>query len=167
MRSKKGQAAIEFLVTYGWAILGVLVAVGALAYFGVFNPSKYVNDECNFGDQWHCEDFIMSSNGNVTVRLRNNFGTNLNMSCQQSYLIIDEENGSCSRIFVAGPPACSASYCEVPAGSTVDVTFALSPWTPNDRLRGKAAIRFSKVGDGSPWHIQTGDIYGTVTDKTG
>jgi len=34
---RKGQAAIEFLVTYGWAILIVLIAIGALAYFGVLN----------------------------------------------------------------------------------------------------------------------------------
>jgi hypothetical protein len=34
---KKSQAAMEFLMTYGWAILVVLVAIGVLAYFGVFN----------------------------------------------------------------------------------------------------------------------------------
>ena len=33
--NKKGQAAIEFLMTYGWAILMVLIAIGALAYSGV------------------------------------------------------------------------------------------------------------------------------------
>ena len=35
---KKGQAAMEFLMTYGWAILVVLIALGALFYLGVFNP---------------------------------------------------------------------------------------------------------------------------------
>lgn len=39
---KKCQAAMEFLMTYGWAILVVLVAVGALFYFGVFDK-----DNCN------------------------------------------------------------------------------------------------------------------------
>lgn len=33
MINKKSQAAVEFLMEYGWAILVVLVAVGALAYF--------------------------------------------------------------------------------------------------------------------------------------
>lgn len=32
----RGGAVMEFLMTYGWAILVVLVAIGALAYFGVF-----------------------------------------------------------------------------------------------------------------------------------
>jgi len=39
---KKGQALMEFLMTYGWAILVVLVAIGALAYFGVLNPERFL-----------------------------------------------------------------------------------------------------------------------------
>ncbi len=35
---KKGQAAMEFLMTYGWAILVVLIALGALFFLGVFDP---------------------------------------------------------------------------------------------------------------------------------
>ncbi len=31
---------MEFLMTYGWAILIVLIAIGALTYFGVFDPDK-------------------------------------------------------------------------------------------------------------------------------
>ena len=31
---------LEFLMTYGWAILVILVAVGALAYFGMFNKEQ-------------------------------------------------------------------------------------------------------------------------------
>lgn len=38
---KKGQAAMEFLMTYGWAILVVLIAIGALAYFGVLSPERF------------------------------------------------------------------------------------------------------------------------------
>lgn len=38
-RRAKGQAALEFLVTYGWAILAAIIAIGVLAYFGVFSPS--------------------------------------------------------------------------------------------------------------------------------
>ena len=36
---RKGQAAMEFLMTYGWAILVVLVVIGALAYFGILSPT--------------------------------------------------------------------------------------------------------------------------------
>ena len=43
---KKGQAAMEFLMTYGWAILVVLIAISALTYFGVLNPSKFLPEKC-------------------------------------------------------------------------------------------------------------------------
>ena len=36
--AKRGQAAMEFLMTYGWAILAAIIAIAALAYFGVFSP---------------------------------------------------------------------------------------------------------------------------------
>ena len=44
--NKRAQAALEFLMTYGWAILVVLAAIGALAYFGVLNPSNFLPSKC-------------------------------------------------------------------------------------------------------------------------
>ena len=43
---RKGQAAMEFLMTYGWAILIVVIAVAALAAFGVFNPQRFAQERC-------------------------------------------------------------------------------------------------------------------------
>ena len=45
-QSTKGQAAMEFLMTYGWAILVVLAAIAALAYFGVLSPEKFLPEKC-------------------------------------------------------------------------------------------------------------------------
>ena len=44
--SRKSQAAMEFLMTYGWAILVVLAAIAALAYFGVLSPEKFLGEKC-------------------------------------------------------------------------------------------------------------------------
>ena len=43
---KSAQAAMEFLMTYGWAILVVLAAIAALAYFGVLSPEKFLPEKC-------------------------------------------------------------------------------------------------------------------------
>ena len=43
---RKSQAAMEFLMTYGWAILIVLAAIAALAYFGVLSPEKFLGEKC-------------------------------------------------------------------------------------------------------------------------
>ena len=54
MLNKKAQEAMEFLMTYGWAIIVVLVAIGALAYFGVLGDSSKF--QCNnFPEGCICE----------------------------------------------------------------------------------------------------------------
>ncbi|MDP6139346.1 MAG: hypothetical protein QGI89_04610 [Candidatus Woesearchaeota archaeon] len=56
IKSKKSQAAMEFLMTYGWAILVVLVAIGALAYFGVMSPDKFLPAKCTLPAGVACVD---------------------------------------------------------------------------------------------------------------
>ena len=41
---KRGQTALEYLITYGWAILIILVVLAVLWYYGVFDPSKYAGE---------------------------------------------------------------------------------------------------------------------------
>ena len=54
---KKAQAAMEFLMTYGWAILVVLAAIAALAYFGVLSPDRFLPSKCVFPSGFGCIDF--------------------------------------------------------------------------------------------------------------
>lgn len=42
---KKAQSALEFLTTYGWAFLVILIMIGALAYFGVLDPNRFLPEE--------------------------------------------------------------------------------------------------------------------------
>lgn len=74
---RKGQAALEFLTTYGWAFLVILVMIGALAYFGVLDPQKYLPQRCQFGTELQCEQYTLDSTpvGNDIARfqLRNSF----------------------------------------------------------------------------------------------
>ena len=73
MIMKKSQAALEFLMTYGWAILVVLVAIGALAYFGVLSPDKFLPAKCTLQAGIACLDHKATATG-VTVRITNSLG---------------------------------------------------------------------------------------------
>lgn len=64
---------MEFLMTYGWAILVVLVVVGALAYFGVLDPTKLLPDKCNFPAGFYCTDHRAES-GKIQFLLQNGLG---------------------------------------------------------------------------------------------
>lgn len=77
LNSKKAQGALEFLMTYGWAFLVILIMIGALAYFGVLSPTKFLPERCTFGSQFICKDYLISTDGttgNVTLKLQNNLG---------------------------------------------------------------------------------------------
>ena len=69
----KSQAALEFLMTYGWAILVVLVAVGALAYFGVLSPDKFLPSKCLLQAGMGCVDY-KATRTQVTAVIQNSLG---------------------------------------------------------------------------------------------
>ena len=83
MKGRNAQAAMEFLMTYGWAILVVLVAIGALAYFGVLSPDNFLPERCTGPAGMDCLDKadLDATNNNMTFILKNNLGfsiTNVN-----------------------------------------------------------------------------------------
>src|SRR3989338_4344659 len=79
--SKKGQAAMEFLMTYGWAILVVLIAIGALAYFGVLSPGRFLPRSCTLVPGLDCSEFKVSSGAaQVQLFIRNGLGSSIDFS---------------------------------------------------------------------------------------
>ena len=71
---KKGQAAMEFLMTYGWAILVVLAAIGALAYFGVLSPDRFLPEKCTLPSGIACLDFRYEAGTGVQMVIQNGAG---------------------------------------------------------------------------------------------
>lgn len=52
MKSTKEESILlTFLLTYGWIILVVLVMIGALAYFGVISPDRFLPNQ----DKGNCQ----------------------------------------------------------------------------------------------------------------
>ncbi|MDI3473947.1 MAG: hypothetical protein PWR30_270 [Candidatus Woesearchaeota archaeon] len=73
---KRSQAAMEFLMTYGWAIMVVLLALGALAYFGVLNPENLLPERCTFPVGFQCADHSVDPTANeVRFRIVNGKGS--------------------------------------------------------------------------------------------
>ncbi len=89
---RKSQAAMEFLITYGWAILVVLAAIAALAYFGVLSPSRFLPESCTLPSTsgLACLDFTFTSSS-ANLFLVNGGGRDL--------WVNSIEVGSCSAVF--------------------------------------------------------------------
>ena len=80
MTNRKAQAALEFLMTYGWAILVVLVSIGALAYFGVLSPEKFLPAKCTLQSGITCLDHKAVGTGatpSITLYLQNSLGNDI------------------------------------------------------------------------------------------
>ncbi|MGV8162286.1 MAG: hypothetical protein ACP5N2_03050 [Candidatus Nanoarchaeia archaeon] len=77
--SKKGQAAIEFMTTYGWAIMLTLAALAAL-YLIMINPRDVIPDSCSFGDSFECKDWQINTDGTVKLALKNLVGQTISIT---------------------------------------------------------------------------------------
>ncbi len=69
----RGQAAIEFLMTYGWAILVLAIAIGAIALSGIFSPTTFGKEYCVSPPQLECVSTYAGPNS-VAITVANNFG---------------------------------------------------------------------------------------------
>ena len=107
---KKAQSAMEYLMTYGWAILIVIIVAAALFALGVFNPSTYTGRAATgFGELGTPADW-QYNNSTITVVLRNQVGQAITVSS------------------VAAAQGCSdTTSTPIAAGSTA--TFTLTPCT--------------------------------------
>ena len=87
---RNGQAAMEFLMTYGWALLVVLAAIGALAYFGILAPDKFLPEKCTLIPGMACLDFKVTSS-EATVLISNSLGRDITVTrvavgnCSESF----------------------------------------------------------------------------------
>ena len=91
---KRAQAAMEFLMTYGWALLIVLVAVSALAYFGILNADKFLPERCLMTSGVACLGH-KATTSEVTLVLQNSLGQDITVDTL--------------RIEVSGSTLCSSS----------------------------------------------------------
>ncbi len=89
-RSRSAQAAMEFLMTYGWAILVVLAAIAALAYFGVLSPEKFLPEKCILQPGIACVSHKVETS-QVTLVISNGLG--------RTIIINSIDVGGCSGTF--------------------------------------------------------------------
>jgi len=110
---RKAQAALEFLMTYGWAILVVLVAIGALAYFGVLSPDRFLPSKCTLPSGIACTDFVVGATS-IQVTLRNGLGSDINTVTVAASGCTVAATGALTNGQQAG---FTVSGCTIPSGS--------------------------------------------------
>jgi len=79
IKSKKGQTAMEYLMTYGWAILAVLVIGGVLYYLGIFSPGTLVGESKTGFSQVDVDQWAIQGGDNISMVVMNRAGETVNI----------------------------------------------------------------------------------------
>lgn len=145
---KRAQASFEFLATYGWAILIILIAIGALSYYGFMNPQNVLPDKCIFGNGLICQDSLITTN-TVNISLYNGFGKSIyNVSVAPSGFSV-VGCGVTPNISVSG---------DVPMKIGCRLSAAL---TKDEKKKLKFVVSYQKVFNGYRQNSY-GEVYGSV-----
>jgi hypothetical protein len=144
---RKAQAATEYLLTYGWAFMAIIITVGALAYFGVVNPTSFIPDRCNFGSQMECVDFMLDTTG-IHMYIQNNYGKNITITAIE---------GINDALVCQGTPS-----IDIPAGEKEEITCTVTPALTKGNKKQVPMIITFKRQDGTVFHNVTGEVYSVV-----
>jgi hypothetical protein len=119
MMHKKGQGAMEYLMTYGWAILVVIIVGVVLWQMGIFNPSGAAAPGMSGfttvkPNEWSCKAGVL----NVAV---------VNAAGQQ-VSNLTATGGSCTNatLSAGSTTTCTATCPVIAAGSRYEATLSLT-----------------------------------------
>jgi hypothetical protein len=152
---KRSQAALEFLTTYTWAFLAILVTVGALYYFGVFDFAKFLPQNCLFTSQFECVDFSFVGD-EIRIKLNNNLGEEIDVN---SY---DVTNGA------SVPLSCTSPGPITGWNPAEEREFTFSGcsgggFLPNERVEAKITLVYcAPATTNCPQHVVVGKITAVV-----
>ena len=162
---KKAQSAMEFLMTYGWAILVVLIIVGALGYFGVLNPRRLIPNSCQMTGKVKCDEIGWNDDA-VSLHL-----TNMDMSLVKVIeLAFVKEGGevdTCSQVNTTATALADVdSNSQDPAGATVSFLcdgggfkVGTAAAGSGDLIHGRLTIKYLIADKGDFPGSSTGNIH--------
>lgn len=151
---RRGQAALEYMATYGWTILVIVILISALAYFGVLSPSRWAREQCSFGSQLECVDYQITIDAPqyIALFLRNNFGKNITIT------------GAWMLNLTGGPSGSLAAPVTIDAGNASEIRINFpgsTPFVEGTKERARLRIQLRRALSGSAEHNLTGILYAT------
>ncbi|MFP3289196.1 MAG: hypothetical protein RXO35_02080 [Candidatus Micrarchaeota archaeon] len=117
----KAQSAMEYLMTYGWAILIIAVVLGALFSLGVFSGSSLLGTSCVASPGYLCQNPVLSTSGTLTF----SFGQNTGATVYNAIVYVEPQAASPG----SSAPFFSSNYTNVgtlASGQTVSPSITLS-----------------------------------------
>ena len=168
--NKKGQAVMEYLITYGLALFVILIVLGILV--AVVIPSLKAPEECQFTQPgFNCnqkQHVIVSGTGDevsVMFYLGNDQGAAVNVL---GVLCTTDSSGNIDKSTIDAP---DQGEFQLASGAGEEVTVACIDGndqavvlTPNSNFRGTVAVVYERVDDmeDAPTRLAVATVAGTV-----
>ncbi|MGC8730616.1 MAG: hypothetical protein ACP5RP_04535, partial [Candidatus Micrarchaeia archaeon] len=163
MHYVKAQSAIEYLITYGWAVVIIAVVLGALFYFGVFSGNFFIQNTCIANSGFLCKNVTLTTSGLLSFEI----GQSGSASMNDAHIYFVPEGAN----FSASYP--NASVGNLNQGQIVRASIQLSSspsisYIMGESVPGYLYIRF-KSSNGITETLKVGrvlakvDIYDTET----
>ena len=172
MKRKRGQVAMEFLMTYGWAIIIILLAVAALWYLGVFSPST--PNRCDLDAPFNCGDVKITNNvvefSLGVVGTSSDQATNLveeitinGVTCTDVKVFNSDGSSQQDKTFVNGvDPSLDAKSSRVKVSCTLAAGTFFGSQT--DKASGQVKLKYENQNSAGIDHTVLGDIQGTIEE---
>jgi len=165
----KAQAAFEFLMTYGWAILTIAIILATLYYLGVFRTTTFVRPTCALEPGFSCYSFkFVEGAKGLELDFGQAKGTSIRvtaMGCSKgdSPVMTELDNPitipSGEHRFIAGGDSGNIVTCTDENGEDLP----LSETKPGTPFKGKIWVAYTEVETGTN-RVVSGEITGTFAD---
>lgn len=155
----RGQTAIEYMMTYGWAII-VAMAIGIVLWqMGFFDLSRHAQPGKRGFSQVTVLDWRLAQNQggwNLTLIIQNNAGTLVNVQTAAAN-VLDGGSGQCSGVGASVP------HDDFRPASAMAITFDSCPVDSGMRIgdyyRINVTIGYISPASGLP-HLSNGIVWG-------
>ncbi|VVB51359.1 Uncharacterised protein [uncultured archaeon] len=157
-RNRRGQSAIEYTMTYGWAILVIIIAAVILWRSGLLEFSRDVQPGSRGFSQIRPLDWKLSADGTLLITIENDAGSILVLPAGGVTASVLGGAASCT----GSAPAADVSPFRPAAVQTVTLTgCGAPPGGTGTYYRANVSILYSNPGSGLN-HQSVGILWGPL-----
>jgi len=157
-------------MTYGWALIVVLIVIAALAFFGLLDPNRFLPEKCEIAPGVTCRDFNLirnseSENGTITLLINNGIGQSMNSVMINVTSCENLGSNSCGSSGQPGDDSCTIVDL-IEEGNTAVFLINCSGTTASSKFRSDLTVNYSVSLEGTAVsHVKTGYISVMVEGK--
>jgi hypothetical protein len=154
-RGFKLQSAMEYLMTYGWALLIMALVLSVMFTLGIFNPGQFAGQECLLPAGFSCLNFYMFTNSTLVINLE---------QATQSPINVTAYNCTTNSTSIRMIPLATGSQVYMPIGSNATIsmkcyaaTGGLYSAQTGTLFTGSIGINYTEIVTGFP-HTAYGKV---------